>query len=100
VGFTDIVKRPSANATELRPEEFDYGRDLLVAKIESARPGLALFTFKKTAVVLFGPIPGNGLIPGLELGGAPVFVMPGPYAPGDEVRGKLRELARLTNLEG
>src|SRR5207237_1110520 len=29
VGFTDIVKRPTARANEIRPEEFAYGKPLL-----------------------------------------------------------------------
>ena len=94
VGFTDIVKRPTASAKDVRPEEFEHGRDLLVAKLERAGPRLALFTFKKTAEVLFGRIEGCGLVARLELDGAPVFVMPGPYAPRHEVDLKLRELAR------
>jgi double-stranded uracil-DNA glycosylase len=95
VGFTDIVKRPTASAKEVRPEEFEHGRELLAAKIERAAPQLALFTFKKTATVLFGRIEGCGLIADLQLGGAPVFVMPGPYAPVQEVDEKLRELTRI-----
>jgi TDG/mug DNA glycosylase family protein len=97
VGFTDIVKRPTASATDVRPEEFEYGRELLMAKIEQAKPRLALFSFKKTAEVLFGQVSGNGLIACLELGGTPVFVMPGPYAPGDQVTERLRELALLVD---
>lgn len=34
IGFTDIVKRPTAKASEVRREEFARGRDLLRAKIE------------------------------------------------------------------
>ena len=78
IGFTDIVKRPTGKASEVRREEFEHGRELLREKIEAAAPRLVIFTFKKTAEVLFGPIAGNGLIHGRELGGAPVFVMPGP----------------------
>jgi TDG/mug DNA glycosylase family protein len=77
IGFTDIVKRPTRKATDLRPEELGHGRDLLRAKIEAAQPRLVLFTFKKTAEVLLGRIAANGLIRGRELGGSPIFVMPG-----------------------
>lgn len=95
IGFTDIVKRPTAKAADVRPEEFAQGRDLLIAKIEAARPRLVIFTFKKTAEILFGPIPGNGLIESRKLGQVPMFVMPGPFAPGPEVSQKLRELASV-----
>jgi hypothetical protein len=72
-------------------------RELLRTKIEAARPRLVLFTFKKTAEALFGQIAGNGLMQGRELGGAPSFVMPGPYAPGGEVDLWLRELSELVD---
>jgi double-stranded uracil-DNA glycosylase len=54
VGFTDIVKRPTARASEIRPEEFEYGRPLLEDKLDAAGPRLLVFSFKRTAEVLFG----------------------------------------------
>ena len=95
IGFTDIVKRPTAKASELRPDEYAHGRDLLRAKLHATEPGLVIFTFKKTTEVLLGAIAGNGLIAGRELAGAPVFVMPGPYAPRGEVETRLGELHGL-----
>lgn len=92
IGFTDIVKRPTAKAAEVRPVEFEHGRALVCEKVEAAAPQFVIFTFKKTAEVLFGSIAGNGLIAGRELGGAPIFVMPGPYAARAEVDQRLREL--------
>jgi double-stranded uracil-DNA glycosylase len=92
IGFTDVVKRPTAKAAEVRPAEFEYGRGLLRDKVKAAAPRLVIFTFKKTMEVLFGPAAGNGLIVGRELGGASIFVMPGPYAPRAEVEQRLREL--------
>ena len=97
IGFTDIVKRATAKASEVRPDEYAHGRDLLRAKMEAVQPRLVIFTFKKTAEVLFGPIAGNGLISDRELAGAPIFVMPGPYAPGREVDRRLRELRDLVD---
>jgi hypothetical protein len=60
-------------------------------------PRLVIFTFKKTAEVLFGPIVGNGLINDRDLAGAPIFVMPGPYARGGEVERRLNELRGLVD---
>jgi double-stranded uracil-DNA glycosylase len=97
IGFTDIVKRPTAKAAEVRPAEFEYGRGLLRDKVEAAAPRLVIFTFKKTAEVLFGPIAGNGLIVGPQLGRAPIFVMPGPYAARAEVDQRLSELAEAAS---
>jgi TDG/mug DNA glycosylase family protein len=97
IGFTDIVKRPTGKAAEVRLAEVEYGRGLLREKVEGAAPRLVIFTFKKTAEVLFGPIAGNGLILGRELGGAPIFVMPGPYAASAEVDQRLRQLAEVAS---
>lgn len=92
IGFTDIVKRPTGRADEVTGEELDYGRSLLFEKLHSNKPKLLVFTFKKSAESLFGSFEGSGLLPRLTLDGTPVFVMPGPYAARDIVRGKLGEL--------
>jgi len=95
IGFTDIVKRPTRGEADVRPEDFEHGRDLLRKKIEEAQPRLVIFVFKKAATALFGPIRGNGLVPGRTLGGAGVFVMPGPFAKRAETAEQLRELGEL-----
>jgi TDG/mug DNA glycosylase family protein len=97
IGFTDIVKRATAKASEVRPDEYAHGRDLLRAKMQAVQPRLVIFTFKKTAEVLFGPIAGNGLINERDLAGAPIFVMPGPYAPRRAVERRLSELRDLVD---
>ena len=68
IGFTDIIKRPRANAKSLPAIEYEFGRGQLIAKLETHRPELVIFTFKKTAQVLFGAFGGNGFVPGLRLG--------------------------------
>jgi double-stranded uracil-DNA glycosylase len=95
IGFTDIVKRPTRSATEVRPSDFVHGRELLRAKIEAVQPQLVIFTFKKTANAFFGPIAGTGPIQGLNLSGAPVFVMPGPFRPRNEVQARLGQLRAM-----
>ena len=42
-GFTDVVKRASARASELSPAEFAAGARTLVAKLETHQPRLACF---------------------------------------------------------
>jgi len=79
VGFTDIVKRPTAKAAALSPAEFEHGQNLFEAKLEAHRPELVIFTFKKAAESLFGSFSGNGFVPGLRLAHSEVFVMPAPY---------------------
>lgn len=92
VGFTDIVKRPTASAKELRAEEFQHGRQLLIDKISEHEPGLVIFTFKKTAEALFGSIDGNGFV-GLTVGPSDVFIMPGPYENAATAAATMRSLA-------
>jgi TDG/mug DNA glycosylase family protein len=93
VGFTDIVKRPTERATEVRPEEYEHGQGLLEAKLERYRPAVAIFTFKATAKKLFGNFYGNGFVPGLHLAHSAVYVMPGPYQSASSARLSLEELA-------
>jgi TDG/mug DNA glycosylase family protein len=97
IGFTDIVKRPTARATELTPTELRAGVKLLEAKLSMAKPRLVVFTFKKTAKILFGPFAGSGFVPGLTVAACPSFVMPPPYAPASEsavILSRLREWIR------
>lgn len=93
VGFTDIVKRPTEKASQVRPEEYEHGRGLLEAKLEQHRPRLVIFTFKETAKKLFGSFSGNGFVPGMKLAHGDVFVMPGPYESASTASKTLNELA-------
>jgi double-stranded uracil-DNA glycosylase len=92
IGFTDIVKRPTARADAISAAEFEQGRKLLAEKLRRYRPALLIFTFKKTATSLFGRFKGHGHRPELELGGAEIFVMPGPYERADHVAAALEQL--------
>jgi TDG/mug DNA glycosylase family protein len=91
IGFTDIVKRPSTSAAAISADELDYGKSILIGKLETVRPGLVLFTFKKTANVIFGSFGGYGFM-GKTLAGGEVFVMPGPYERADRVAPALSQL--------
>jgi double-stranded uracil-DNA glycosylase len=93
IGFTDIVKRPTRSAKEIRREEFEHGRGLLSEKLAEHGPELVIFTFKKTAQTLFGPFAGNGFLTGRTLAGSEVFVMPGPYESADTVARTMGKLA-------
>jgi double-stranded uracil-DNA glycosylase len=93
IGFTDIVKRPTPSAKDVRPDEYRHGRELLETKLERLQPDLVIFTYKKTAEVLFGKFTGNGFMPGLRLAHSDVFVMPGPYESGATARSTLHRLA-------
>jgi double-stranded uracil-DNA glycosylase len=43
IGLTDVIKRPSANAAELSPEEFKKWSPLLLEKLQRHRPLVACF---------------------------------------------------------
>ncbi len=93
IGFTDIVKRPTRSAKELRSAEYEHGRGLLEAKLEHYRPELVIFTYKRAAEGLFGSFVGNGFIASLSLSHSDVFVMPGPYENAETAAATLQELA-------
>jgi double-stranded uracil-DNA glycosylase len=95
IGFTDIVKRPTPRADAISAADLAYGGKLLEARLRRYKPALLIFTFKKTATVLFGRFDGHGYRPELELAGAKVFVMPGPYEHSDRVTAALAELRGL-----
>jgi TDG/mug DNA glycosylase family protein len=95
IGFTDIIKRPSPRADDLSAAELERGRAELREKLLACEPGLLVFTFKKTAVALFGQFEGYGHRPELGLAGIPTFVMPGPYERADRVAAALTELGQL-----
>lgn len=95
IGFTDIVKRPTARAEAISATEFERGRELLIEKLRRHRPALLIFTFKRPATALFGPFKGHGHRPELKLEGAEIFVLPGPYERTDRVATVLEQLKGL-----
>jgi double-stranded uracil-DNA glycosylase len=95
VGFTDIIKRATTRAQELRPAELAHGHAQLLRKLNEAEAPLVIFTYKKTAEVLFGGFRRVGLLPGQDVLPGDAFVMPGPYAPRERVEDTLDELRAL-----
>lgn len=96
-GFTDAVKRASARATDLSPQEFSDGVASLVDKIEHHKPKIACFhgimAYRQVHRVLSGTKddPALGLQP-LTIGGARIFLAPNPspanahFTPDDQMR--------------
>jgi len=82
-GFTDLVKRPTANVRDLRPGELAGGGVALIEKLARYRPGLVCFhgvtILRAVAPALnlsltdfaLGPQPGG-------IGSTPLFVVPNP----------------------
>jgi double-stranded uracil-DNA glycosylase len=95
IGFTDIVKRPTARADAISAAEFEHGRELLAEKLRRNRPSFLIFTYKKAATALLGSFEGHGHRPELEFAGAQIFVMPGPYERTEKVAAALEQLRGL-----
>lgn len=79
IGFTDVVKRPTISASEVGREEVRVGTEALEQKLGERSVPLVIFSFKQAATTLLGNFKGNGFLSDHTLGGASVFVMPGPY---------------------
>jgi double-stranded uracil-DNA glycosylase len=78
IGFTEIVKRPTARADLLTPDEIRHGAELLAVKLEKLHAPTLIFPFKRAAEALVGRITGNGWLR-QEFAGSRLFVMPRPY---------------------
>lgn len=83
MGFTDVVKRPTASARQLRASDYDQWVPVLLQKIERCRPRMCWFhgklALRNTLRVADIPEPLNHW--GLQefcLAGAPVFMSPNP----------------------
>jgi double-stranded uracil-DNA glycosylase len=83
IGFTDLVKRPSARAAELSRRELEAGADALERKLRRFAPRIACFhgltAFRPIHRILApdGPDPRLGL-QDLRVGATPLFVVPNP----------------------
>lgn len=84
IGFTDVVKRPSHNVSELQRADFEGGVPLLLEKLRRFAPGVAVFhgMMGYRPFVRYGlglrEVPRElGLQP-LALAGTRVFVVPSP----------------------
>jgi TDG/mug DNA glycosylase family protein len=78
IGFTDVVKRPTARAGQVRPDELRHGCELLERKLSRVGGPPLIFSFKAAAVALVGKFDGNGWVEE-TFAGCRLFVMPGPY---------------------
>lgn len=83
IGFTDVVKRPTAKASEVGRDEFAAGAAALVGRLERFRPRVVCFQgmtgFRPVAAALGWPT--GALALGeqrLPLGQSRVFVVPSP----------------------
>jgi TDG/mug DNA glycosylase family protein len=95
-GITDLLKLPSAR-DEATDAVLTTGVGPLWQKIAIWRPAAIVFVYKRAASVCAGrPLDESwGQLDGVALAGRPCFLMPGPYAPADEVTLGLNFLTNL-----
>ncbi len=95
-GITDLIKRPSPR-DDSSDEELRAGVGLLWQKVALWRPAAVVFIDKRAAAIAAGRALGErwGQVAGLALAGRPCFLMPGPYAPPEEVDEGLNLLRNL-----
>ena len=84
IGLTDVVKRPSANASELTPEDFTVWAPILVQKLHRNAPRIACFhglTAYRPFHNLVLKSPGTAPVLGPQperIGDTRLFVVPNP----------------------
>jgi double-stranded uracil-DNA glycosylase len=95
-GITDLLKVPSAR-DEATDTELRAGVGPLWQKVAIWRPAAVVFVYKRAAVACAGRALAEawGHLEGVALAGRPCFLMPGPYAPTEEVDEGLNFLRNL-----
>jgi double-stranded uracil-DNA glycosylase len=95
-GITDLLKQPTPRDTA-SDAELREGVGPLWQKIALWRPGAIVFIYKRAAEITAGRALAEswGQLPGVALAGRPCFLMPGPYAPAEQVDEGLNLLRNL-----
>jgi TDG/mug DNA glycosylase family protein len=95
-GITDLLKRPSPRDVA-SDEALRQGVGPLWQKIALWRPGAVVFIYKRAAEIAAGRALKEtwGQLRGVALAGRPCFLMPGPYAPVEQVDEGLNLLRNL-----
>jgi double-stranded uracil-DNA glycosylase len=85
-GITDLLKRPTPRDVATA-RELTAGVGPLWQKIALWRPAAIVFIYKRAAEASAGRALSEpwGQLPGVALAGRPCFLMPGPYAPVEQV---------------
>jgi len=97
-GITDLLKRPTAG-DQATDAELTAGVGSLWQKVAIWRPGAVVFLYKRAAAIAAGRTLAEpwGRLPGVALAGRPCFLMPGSYAPRDQVDQGLNFLRNLAS---
>jgi double-stranded uracil-DNA glycosylase len=97
-GITDLIKRPTAR-DEATDADLTGGVGPLWQKIALWRPAAVWFIYKRAATIAAGRelTASWGHLEGVALAGRPCFLMPGPYAPTEQVDEGLNFLRNLAS---
>jgi TDG/mug DNA glycosylase family protein len=97
-GITDLLKHPSPRDTAT-DAELTAGVGPLWQKIALWRPGAVVFIYKRAASISAGRDLQQswGQLNGVAMGGRPCCLMPGPYAPTEQVDEGLNLLRNLAS---
>ena len=97
-GITDLLKRPTAR-DEASDRDLTAGVGPLWQKIAIWRPAAIVFVYKRAATIAAGRALDAdwGQLQGVALGGRPCFLMPGPYAPTEQVDEGINFLRNLAS---
>jgi TDG/mug DNA glycosylase family protein len=95
-GITDLLKLPTPRDIA-SDAELTSGVGPLWQKIALWRPAAVVFIYKRAAAISAGRALAEtwGQLPGVALAGRPCFLMPGPYAPVEQVDQGLNFLRNL-----
>jgi TDG/mug DNA glycosylase family protein len=95
-GITDLLKVPTSRDVATAAE-LTSGVGPLWQKIALWRPAAVVFIYKRAAEISAGRALAEpwGQLPGIALAGRPCFLMPGPYAPVEQVDQGLNFLRNL-----
>lgn len=95
-GITDLIKTPTERDTATA-RELTAGVGPLWQKVAIWRPSATVFIYKRAAQTVAGrPLAERwGQLAGVAMAGRPCFLMPGPYAPVEEVDEGLNLLRNL-----
>jgi TDG/mug DNA glycosylase family protein len=97
-GITDLIKRPTAR-DDATDADLTAGVGPLWQKVAVWRPAAIWFIYKRAATIAAGREldAAWGHLPGVALAGRPCFLMPGPYAPTEQVDEGLNFLRNLAS---
>lgn len=100
VGFTDIVKRPTAREGGVTADELRFGSETLTNKLSALNVGLIVCVFRHPVKVLLGSAGTPGMQAKRTEWGAQVFRMPGPFDGAERVKEVMSELSGVLSPRG